>query len=356
MSKESKEKQWSFDTYYIKVGLAIVCGIAIVCIIIFKVVEGIQFDNLPETVDIRGVRYKIDKENREAYVVGLDSMHVEHLVIPETVRFEGVNNYVVKICRIAFRDRNDIQRVTLANSIGEIGTCAFYKCSSLKSFNIPGRLERIGSEAFAYTQLRSVFILPYVGEVGENAFSCCDSLTEFFIADGTDNLFINGSTGGRWCDIISRSSVKTFYLGRDCYTLGGGRNKTEYYNTFIGLPSLETLIIGKCVDDEFGSVFEGSFDECLKLKTIYCMGMPVPLNRKSFADCHYKNTIVYVPQGTKSQYVADDYWKKFLNINEYDVLTLPWDSLFTSEFSSGMIYSDEEIDAIVDSLTNKLGQ
>ncbi len=98
----------------------------------------------------------------------------------ETVRFgeglERVGDYAFTFC-------DSLTEVSLPAGVREVGEYAFYKCISLVSLSL-GRVERIGTYAFACTAIGQAVIPSSVTYMGSYAFKNCKELTSV-IMEGT---------------------------------------------------------------------------------------------------------------------------------------------------------------------------
>lgn len=100
------------------------------------------------------------------------------VVIPETVKVNGVDAAVTSIADDAFAGNTTVTTVTIPSSVEEIGDNAFSGCTKLKTVTIPESVEEIGAGAFQNcTSLKKVTIPKNVESVGKNAFSGCSSIT-----------------------------------------------------------------------------------------------------------------------------------------------------------------------------------
>jgi len=79
-----------------------------------------------------------------------------------------IPNSVTNIGTNAFYHCTSLASVTIPNSVTNIGTYAFYYCTSLTSVTIPNSVTNIGDSAFAFCGLTSVTILYGVASVGEH--------------------------------------------------------------------------------------------------------------------------------------------------------------------------------------------
>ena len=212
------------------------------------------------------------------------------IVIPETVTY-----------------KNKTLRVT------SIGSKAFYNCRKLKSIVIPESVTRIE----------------------DYAFYGCDSLKKLIIEDGTSQLYLGHSNYSSYYyyGAFYYCPIDTAYIGRNLsynyapfYNSENSKGNEKITNvTFgssvttipnrvlIGCSNLKSITIGKSVSE----VKEYAFYGCNNLESIYLEGtVPPTVSNNNFANVHYMNTIIYVPQGSLDTYQETDIWKVFWDIQE----------------------------------------
>ena len=109
-----------------------------------------------------------------------------------------IPNSVTEIGTYAFYGCTSLTSVEIPNSVTEIGTYAFYGCTSLTSVEIPNSVTEIGDYAFFYCQnLTSVDIGNGVTSIGNSAFAYCANVTSITIRAttpptlGTDAIAVN---------------------------------------------------------------------------------------------------------------------------------------------------------------------
>lgn len=83
-----------------------------------------------------------------------------------------------------------LQSVYLSNSLQEISSFSFNKCTSLKHIAIPAPIKTIGRGAFLdCTSLQVVILANSIEIIEESAFKGCNSLKAIYIPIGTTEKF-----------------------------------------------------------------------------------------------------------------------------------------------------------------------
>lgn len=119
----------------------------------------------------------------------------EHrITIPAQVA-QGTQTYpVTKIGDRVFSNyRNVLISVQIPDTVTEIGSNAFYNCTSLKSVTIqdnkPSCVKKIGRQAFMFcSELTDISILDSVTEIGSEAFHHCEELDTVTIPEGVTSV------------------------------------------------------------------------------------------------------------------------------------------------------------------------
>ena len=85
------------------------------------------------------------------------------VVIPKTVKVDGVNYKVTSIAKKAFAGNENLKAVVIGAEIGNIGAKAFYKCSNLKFVTIKSTsltAKTVGAKAFAKIHKKAIVKVP----------------------------------------------------------------------------------------------------------------------------------------------------------------------------------------------------
>lgn len=99
------------------------------------------------------------------------------VVIPDTIKVNGVTYQVTSVAANAFKGNTSITKVTIGKNITSIGSNAFYGCKKLKTVSIGSKVKTIGDKAFyKCTALTKVTIPSKVSKIGKQAFYGCKKL------------------------------------------------------------------------------------------------------------------------------------------------------------------------------------
>ncbi len=154
---------------------------------------------------------------------------------PDAVRADGTLDIAAKYPGVTFtkisdgvfKDRQDIRRVILPDSVRVIGKSAFSGCSQLKEINMPADLQEIGELAFKNCiQLERVTLSAGVQQINRFVFDGCSSLS---------SVTVPGTLASIDAYAFSNcSSLKTIMLPHGCEldakAFMDSRTKIEYYN------------------------------------------------------------------------------------------------------------------------------
>ena len=166
---------------------------------------GISLTSCGKKKDENGVIYKMNDDKDEYIVVGYKGNH-STVVIPE--EFKGYP--VTEIGNQAFELCEQIEKISLPDSIKKIGDSAFSMCKNLKKVIIPDSVTSIGEGAFRYCDyLEYVLIGDSVEVIGEAAFMGCGSLESVVIPVSVKKI-------GRSSFLsMLDSSLSIYYMGTE---------------------------------------------------------------------------------------------------------------------------------------------
>lgn len=263
--------------------------------------------------------------------------NLSSIVIPNSVTYIGKSAFsgckgltsivvpegVTSIGESAFNSCTNAVTIDIPNSVtgDSFGDYTFAGCESLTAINIPEGVSRIGSSAFRFCKsLKSVTIPSSVNIIYEFAFEDCSCLSSVTLPD---NLWYIGTNA------FSGTCLTSFTLPKS-FTTSDKVINISYLGTDIGsIRTLKKVIINKGVS----SLYE-VFKFCNNIETIICYN-ETPVNAYNCWSA-YPNPILYVPDGSKEAYMADDNWNKltivemkplsFVDANVKNICVSNWDT------------------------------
>lgn len=186
------------------------------------------------------------------------------LKLPQQVSFDNRTYELVAIGRNAFAE-SDIASIYIPSSVRLIDEKAFYNCLSLKKVEMENSVETIGDFAFSGCNfLEEINISRQLKELGEYAFNDCLFLTEIDLPDTLEEM------GG---GALSHTGISTIEIPKGLETLR--------YATFSGCMELTHITIPENIKNLEASVFE----DCRSLEKVDFLGNISTLPRYCFAQC-----------------------------------------------------------------------
>lgn len=231
-------------------------------------------DTVDEIFVAGGVKYKITSiEKKEVVVVGGQDSNTKQLYIPGKIKNGGIEYNVRQIADNAFKNCNELEEVSLPDTIETIGVNAFQNDQKITGLKLPKNIKTMGYGAFGEcTGLTEIEIPKTLEKVttyhyGENngAFRGCSNLKEVRFEEGTkkvaEYLFTN-------C-----SGLEKVTIPEGIEKIGNG--------AFSDCINLADVIIPESVTD----IGEWAFSGCKNLKFVNIMSEVNELKRGVFADC-----------------------------------------------------------------------
>ena len=150
-------------------------------------------------VEIDGIYYNLNKENRTARVTSGDKKYNGDIIIPSNIIHNGDNYNVYYVEKYAFSGCSALTSVGISSSVKSIGNYAFELCGNLKTISLPIGLTEIADVTFfACSSLNNVTIPASVTRIGDNAFFGCSSLTSIVIPQKVSKICDGAFLG---CDL-----------------------------------------------------------------------------------------------------------------------------------------------------------
>ncbi len=103
---------------------------------------------------------------------------------------------VERVGSCAFYKNSTLTKIDLPKTLKEIGDMAFFKCEKISLVTLPDGLKSIGADAFSYCQeMQPVMYIPEsVEAIDSFAFYSCTNLKEFYMgADNADKITVGDS-------------------------------------------------------------------------------------------------------------------------------------------------------------------
>ncbi|MBO4821752.1 MAG: leucine-rich repeat protein [Prevotella sp.] len=238
----------------------------------------------------------------------------------------------------AFDGCSQLEAITLPKGIKKIDSYAFQGCTSLKAIEIPSTVTDILYAAFNdCSSLKVVEIPASVTNIYVNGvFTNCTSLEEFKVDAGNTRFMaedgvlfnINKTTlvaypGGKAGEYVVPDGVTTIRQYAFC-----GASKITRCHLPKTLTAIPYGAFAKCssmtyvnIPASVQSIDQFAFTQCTKL-AVMKLGWMVPLEEPNvtgnvFQDIQTEDIRLYVPAGTKYDYMDAPIWENFKEYIEY---------------------------------------
>ena len=273
---------------------------------------------MAEAVEINGIYYNLNLEEKTAEVTQNPNGYSGAIVIQEEVEYEGITYKVESIGISAFEYCN-VTSITMPNSIKYIRDQAFYNSGSITNIVMSNNLESIGYAAFCgLEKIENIDIPNSVKEIGWHAFIRCKSVESFNIPEGVKKI----ESGTFWmCEQLSHitlpSSVNSIAGSafRECYQL----QEIEIPEGVLSIGSYAFYLCKQLAKVSLPSslteIGDHAFASCDDLSEVTSyIKTPFDIESTVF-ECYNKATL-YIPKGTMELYENAKGWKRFANISE----------------------------------------
>ena len=248
-------------------------------------------EDLENAITIDGAKYSRDKK-RLLEGVDINTFHI----LPGTE----------VICDSAFENCDNLQQITIPNSVTHIGDCAFKHCDNLQQITIPNSVTHIGDDAFSECyDLHQITIPNSVTQIGTNPFAGCYHIrlechSNHFIIDGKA-LF--NKERNRIISCMSNDS--TFTIPNSVTHIGD--------DAFWGCENLQQITIPNSVTHIGNAAFNG----CGSLQQITIPNSVTNIGDEAFESCDNLQQIT-IPNSVT--HIGDD---AFLGCETLQEITIP---------------------------------
>ena len=186
-------------------------------------------------VEAGGVKYRVDKNNDKAYVVGYKEGLTEAIIQAKVTDSEGKEHAVVGVVAEAFKGVESLRKVAVPGSVMRVDNRAFSECTNLAEVSLAEGLTSIGEDAFHHCALTQITIPASVKRVDNRAFSECTNLAEVSLAEGLTSIGEDAFHHCALTQITIPASVKE--IGAN------PRRAGQYSNPFAFCSSLKTITL-----------------------------------------------------------------------------------------------------------------
>ncbi len=224
------------------------------------------------------VIWRLDEANGILSITGTGAMEERFgdqpwLGFQDKIKTAQVGTGVTKVTYGAFAKLTRLTRVTLPESVTELGDCVFDGCISLSSVNIPGKVTRLGNLIFQNCTSLTEFEIPdQITVIGGNAFEGCTGLSELVLPDGLVEL---GSGAFSGCTGLTRMTIPE------------GITVLEDW-MFYGCMALESVTL----PERLGSIGDGAFGQCKAMASVSLPEGLFTIGDSAFSGCESLTELV----------------------------------------------------------------
>ena len=285
------------------------------CLVFYAILgKMVSYSMLVDTVRIDGIRYELSRDgddrtctvlNSEDTIIysSVSSKKIDYekysyyegdIVIPETIRYNGLDYKVTGISDYAFVFCSELKSIRLPASLMNIGNSAFRYCVCLEDLKLPDSVNNLGAYAFADCHmLQSVLLSTSLDTIPIGLFANCYKLKEIEIPEGVEYVSYDVFSS---CWMLKNISFPSTLKKIATY------NKIFFQFQCESLANvyMHSVIVPK--DDRYHSLYDEN---------------PESLNYGK------KPCVLHVPAGSAKDYISRENWKYFYTTVEYDPETGP---------------------------------
>jgi hypothetical protein len=204
---------------------------------------------LPYDINEQGIYYLITGENTVSISSNGYNSYSGTIIIPNSIDIENEERKVTAIEPYAFANCTELRKVSMSNSVTEIGEYAFAG-SNLYQINLSKNITEIKNYTFMGSGLSSITIPDKVTKIGDCAFWACSYLHDAVLPEGLESIgqaaFMSAGFDPGYFNINFPSSLRK---------IGD--------SAFMG-SNIHNLTFPSSID----SIPPGSFSMCMKLQNV----------------------------------------------------------------------------------------
>ena len=213
-------------------------------VLIFTTLVVLIFTGKVEAREVYNSDIEYEENSDGEVVVYKANYHVKNVEIPSMI----AGKVVTEIGGSAFSGCDDLETISLPNTIKKINYSAFFGCKSIENISIPDSVNEIGSGAFVdCILLKNINIPKGVKEIDSNTFGGCTSLR---YVNGLENVTTIWSGAFKGCTSLEKISLLGVTWIQN--------------NSFEKCSSLSEVILSK----KIYRIDNNAFKDCISLKNI----------------------------------------------------------------------------------------
>ena len=264
----------------------------------------------------------------------IDENQMEAITLPETIKRIGkmVFKNCTRLYRIQIEGRADANKDFVFNlppSLEEIGEQAFYECIAFGNIKIPDSVRLIGEQAFyRCINLSEIKIPDSVQLIGKQAFYNCNNLQYLTIGKSVEHILEKTFYFCPLSKITLNEGLKTIGSSAFCQRISPNNqgalteliipdSVTKIEADAFGCCSfLKNLVLGSSLN----SIGDHAFFNSTSLKTVTLRTPEPPTLGIYVFSVSKESTNFYVPECTRHKYLRQYPWKEYTIIDPF-VLT-----------------------------------
>jgi hypothetical protein len=293
-----------------------------------------KFKEIKEMIKVGSFTYSI-KDDNTAIVIDVTDPGQKEISIPASITVDGKTYPVKAIAENGFIDNKVLERVTIPESVTEIGAYAFSGCSNLASVSVPESISMVGIGVFSdtpwYDNLPDGVV--YIGKVAceykgdisddtkiefkdgtlairQEAFSCRWGIVSVTIPNSVTYIGEKAFQHLHLTSVNIPNSVT--YIGEEAFstyslsslTVDSENPKYDSRNNCNAIieTATNTLILGcknTVIPNSVTSIGDRAFENCEDLISILIPNSVTSIGESSFAGCR-SLTSLSIPEGVVS--------------------------------------------------------
>ena len=189
---------------------------------------------------VDGIYFDLNTSARTATVTSNPDKYSGKIIIPEYFFYDGNDYTVTQIGTCAFLDCNEMEEITIPNSVTVIEPSAFERCSGLTTLTVGKGVTTIDYEAFKNCSGLTTLILPTsLKTIGNESFGGCTSLRTIIEERTTAPTIVSTTFNG-----VDKNAC-TLYVPEGCKSVYAN---AAYWKQFTNIVD-DVLTTGPCGDN-----------------------------------------------------------------------------------------------------------